>query len=152
MSMKRYALLENGVVTRVVAQDSPPELAGQWVDITGKYAGPGFSYAGGVFFAPPPPAARSKITKFAFRSRFTQAEKAAIEMASIDDPSAAPALRLLAAGLRANMADTRDAQFINLARSDTRAGVQQLESVGILAAGRAAVILDAPITDEESAE
>jgi hypothetical protein len=63
---------------------------------------------------------------------------------AIDHPS-----NLLAAALRANMADQRDAEFIALQHPETRGGVQQLEAAGLLAAGRAAVILDTPPTAEE---
>ena len=41
------------------------------------------------------------------------------------------------------------ATFIDLARPDTRSGVQALEAGGVLAAGRAAEILDSDIMDEE---
>lgn len=89
------------------------------------------------------------ITKLAFRQRFTPTEKAAIELAAADDPSAALAQRQQAASLRADLADQRDATFIDLGRADTRAGVQALEAAGLLAAGRAAEILDAAVQDAE---
>lgn len=91
------------------------------------------------------------ITKLAFRNRFTAAEKTALELAALHNPSLAinHQSNLLAAGLRASMADQRDASFINLKRPDTRAGVQTLEAVSLLAPGRAAVILDTVPTDEE---
>ena len=53
-----------------------------------------------------------------------------------------------AAGI-ATLADTAAATFIDLSRADTRAGVQMLETAGLLAAGRALEILDAPVTPEE---
>jgi len=89
------------------------------------------------------------ITKLAFRNRFTAAEKVAIEIAQLDDPAADMAVRAQAAALRSSQADVMAATFVNLARADTRAGVQTLEAVGLLAAGRAAVILDSPIQPEE---
>jgi hypothetical protein len=58
-------------------------------------------------------------------------------------------LRQQAAMLRASQADQRDATYIDLDRADTRNGVQALEAVGILAAGRALQILDAPVTEED---
>jgi hypothetical protein len=87
-----------------------------------------------------------KITVLAFRNRFTQAEKIAIDLASIDNPAAPMQQRQLAAMLRVSQADTSCATFIDLARSDTRSGVQILETYGILGAGRASVILDTPPT------
>jgi hypothetical protein len=90
-----------------------------------------------------------RITKLAFRNRFTQAEKIAIEIAGLDNPAAPMQQRAMSAALRASQADVASATFIDLSREDTRAGVHTLESVGILAAGRAAVILDTPPTAEE---
>ena len=43
------------------------------------------------------------------------------------------------------------ANFIDLANVDTRTGVQALETLGLLDAGRAAIILDTPVTPEERA-
>lgn len=91
----------------------------------------------------------TRITRLAFRNRFTSAEKMALEMAALDDPTAPMAQRQQAAAIRASMADTAAATFIDLARPDTRAGVQMLEAGGLLAAGRALEILDAPIESHE---
>jgi AAA+ superfamily predicted ATPase len=90
-----------------------------------------------------------KITRLAFRSRFTRAEKTAIEIAALDNPAAPMAQRQQAAMLRADLADQAQATFIDLDRADTRAGVQALEAAGLLAAGRAAEILDGPVQPQE---
>lgn len=89
------------------------------------------------------------ITKLGFRQRFTQAEKVAIEIASLDNPAADMSARANAAALRAYLSDVQAATFIDLRRSDTRAGVQTLEALGLLAAGRAAVILDTELAESE---
>ena len=94
-------------------------------------------------------AADSRITRLAFRSRFTQSEKIALEMAALDDPTAAMSARQQAAALRAYLADVGAATFIDLQRPDTRAGVQMLERVGLLQAGRALTILESAIAPEE---
>ena len=91
---------------------------------------------------PPEYAGSWHITKLAFRSRFTQSEKVAIEIAALDVPTAPMQQRGLAATLRANQSDVAVATFIDLQRADTRAGVQALETYGLIAAGRATVILD----------
>ncbi len=91
--------------------------------------------------APSTPPTRH-ITKLAFRNRFTQAEKVAIEIAALDVPAAPLQQRAMAAALRASQQDVAAAQYVDLNRADTRAGVQQLEAAGLLAAGRAAAILD----------
>lgn len=96
--------------------------------------------------APAPAPEPVRISKTAFRNRFAASEKVAIELASLHDPTlpANHERNLLAAALRVSMADQRDASFIDLGRPDTRAGVQQLEAVGLLSPGRAAEILDTP--------
>ena len=91
----------------------------------------------------------TRLTKLAFRNRFTQAEKVMLEIAALDNPAAPMPQRQQAAALRATLADTAAATFIDLIRADTRAGVQMLETAGLLAAGRALEILDAPVTPEE---
>jgi hypothetical protein len=90
-----------------------------------------------------------RVTVLAFRNRFTQTEKVTIELAALDVPSGTMPQRLAAATIRANLADMAVANFIDLDRDDTRAGVQAMESAGIIAAGRAVEILDAPIQDVE---
>jgi hypothetical protein len=90
-----------------------------------------------------------RITKLAFRNRFTQSEKVAIEIAQLDDPAAPMRQRAMAAALRASQSDVNASTFIDLDRADTRAGVQQLEAAGLLAAKRALQILDAPIEAHE---
>ena len=106
-----------------------------------------YIYADGVLTIHPD----THITKLAFRNRFTSAEKAAIEFACLDDPAASMPQRLQSAALRANQADLAAANFVDLARKDTREGVQFLETAGLLAEGRALEILDAPILPQERA-
>jgi hypothetical protein len=89
------------------------------------------------------------ITGLAFRNRFTRAEKTAIELAALDDPSAPMAQRQASAALRADLKDQESATYIDLDRDDTRAGVQALETAGLLAAGRALEILDATVQPNE---
>lgn len=89
------------------------------------------------------------ITKLAFRQRFDQNEKIAIELAAIDDPTALLSHRQQAAAIRANMDDQRDAKFIDLDMPATRIGVMALEQAGLLSSGRALQILDAPIQPHE---
>ena len=51
--------------------------------------------------------------------------------------------------LRATLADQAAAKFIDLDDDDTAMGVQGLEAMGLLAAGRAAEILGAPVQPQE---
>ena len=96
-----------------------------------------------------PAQASVKITKLAFRNRFTAAEKAGIEFAGVDNPAATMPARLMAASLRANQADIAAAQHIDLMRPDTRGGVEALEYFGLIAVGRADAILDTAPTESE---
>ena len=82
------------------------------------------------------------FTQLAFLSRFSDSEAVAIDLASI---GATPQ----AAGMRRYMSKVNAATYIDLDRADTRAGVQALEAAGVLAAGRALQILDAPVQPEE---
>ena len=104
-----------------------------------------YVYAAGMLVLAP----ATRITRLAFRNRFTQAEKVALEIAALDNPAAAMPARAQAAALRANQADLAAATFVDLQCADTRAGVQMLEAAGLLDAGRALEILDAEITPEE---
>ena len=103
--------------------------------------------------APPPIDAAeptdARITRLAFRNRFTQAEKVALELAALDNPAASTAQRQQAAALRSYLKDLDAATFVDLERPDTVAGVQSLGAAGLLAEGRAAVILTAPIEAHE---
>lgn len=96
-----------------------------------------------------PATADRRITKLAFRNRFTKAEKTGIELAALDDPTAPIAQRQQAAALRADLKDQDQATFIDVDDQDTRTGVLTLEAVGLIAAGRAVEILDAPVQDNE---
>ena len=93
--------------------------------------------------------ADNRITRLAFRNRFTLAEKTMLELAALDSPSAPMPQRQQSAMLRAYLADVAASSFIDLQRADTRAGVQMLEQAGLIAAGRALQILDTPIEPSE---
>ena len=92
-----------------------------------------------------------KLTVLAFRNRFTTAEKVAIELASIDDPTAPMQQRALAASLRVLNTDLAVALYVDISRPDTIAGIQSLETYGIIGVGRADEILFAPVKPIELA-
>lgn len=87
----------------------------------------------------------TSITRAAFRARFTHAEKVAIELAGLDDPAAAMEARHQSAAIRTYQKDVDAAEFIDLTDPATAGGVQALEAAGLLAEGRAAEILTAPV-------
>lgn len=102
--------------------------------------------------APPsvPSAAARRMTRFAFRQRFTPQEKVAIEIASMDNPSLPIEARAQSALLRVLLTDMHTATFIDVMRQETRVGVMQLELAQLIGHGRAAQILDTFVTDEEA--
>lgn len=82
------------------------------------------------------------ITKLAFKSRFTNNEAIAIDLASIGATVPAASMRRFT-----SMVDV--ATYIDLDEPATRQGLQYLETVGLLAAGRAIAILDTPTIEKE---
>lgn len=151
----KYALPENGVVIEVLRVDPatiwPADKAALFREAPDEVE-VGWLYDGTTFSAPPPapdPGADYRITRLAFRNRFLPAEKVTLELASLDNPAGPLLARQQAAALRAYLADVAAATFVDLSRADTRAGVQYLETVTLIATGRAATILDGPIQPEE---
>ncbi|MDB5850957.1 MAG: hypothetical protein JWP29_4709 [Rhodoferax sp.] len=130
----RYALVKSGFVDNVVEANEQPV---GWV--AAGDAAPGWLVAGDGF-APPAPA--RLISNLAFLSRFTESEAVAIDLASIGATASA-------AGMRRYLQLVNAAKHIDLDMGETRDGVVALEAAGILADGRAAVVLDAPIRQSE---
>lgn len=92
------------------------------------------------------------ITYWAFRKRFTHAERVGLELAGLDDPIADAAQRQLAASVRVYLADAAAAAWIDLDDEDTRTGVQALEAAELIAQGRSAQILDSPVQELEAGQ
>lgn len=80
----------------------------------------------------------SKITKLAFRNRFTFAEKVALEDAAKTDTE-----------VKVLLDDQAAAQYIDLDRADTAAGLDLLVTKGLLTQQRRDEILNAPINEDE---
>ncbi|MCG3785730.1 hypothetical protein [Delftia acidovorans] len=97
----------------------------------------------------PAPQTHRHITPLAFRRRFTGAERAAIEWAAVDRADATSGERQQAAQLRSTLKDQELASFIDLDDPDVAAGVQLLETVGLIADGRALQITDTPPRPDE---
>ena len=90
-------------------------------------------------------ASNRHVTVLAFRNRFTVEEKIAIDIASIDNPTASLQTRSLQASLRVYQKDLDNATYVDLERADTQSGVTKLEQYGVIGTGRASEILNAPI-------
>lgn len=136
-----------GTVQATAASFTWDEERGGWTDGENFYRDAGRQFS--VEDAPVTPNVDRRVTVLAFRNRFTKAEKVALEMAALDNPSGTLAQRQMAASIRADMKDTDAATFIDLGRPDTRQGVIDLEAGGLLAQGRALEILDAEIQEIE---
>jgi hypothetical protein len=89
------------------------------------------------------------ITKLAFRNRFTQAEKIAFEMAQVDDPTATQEVRLAAASVRVMEKDLAAGAYADLNAAAVQDGLRQLETIGVLGAGRADDIIWGDIEPHE---
>lgn len=90
-----------------------------------------------------------RISRLALRNRLTTDEKIAFELAQADDLSAALPVRQVAAGLRVLEKDLAAGQYVDLNGAATQAGLRQLETLGILAAGRADAIIWSDIQPTE---
>ena len=154
----QYALINNNKVENIIVADQEfiDAISNQYqrvesLDQPGELnIGVGWSWSqNGGFSAPTPEPepnqpSPKKITQLAFISRFTDAEAIALDLASIG-------ATVEAASIRRYMQKVNAATFIDLGRADTIAGVNQLETVGLIGPGRAEVILTAPITELERA-
>lgn len=89
------------------------------------------------------------LSVLAFRKRYTLAERAAIEWAAVDRSDQPELQRQQAAALRATLADIAVASYIDLNDPDTIAGVQMLQTMGLIEAGRAGAILTAQVQGAE---
>jgi hypothetical protein len=154
----QYALINNNKVENIIVADQEfiDAISNQYqhiesLDQPGEHnIGVGWSWnQNDGFYAPEPEPepnqpSPKKITQLAFISRFTDAEAIALDLASIGST-------VEAASIRRYMQKVNAATFIDLERADTISGVNQLEAVGLIGAGRANAILTAPITEQEIA-
>lgn len=141
-------VIKDGMVQYVCNANSVEELQGldgsfTYIERIGE-EGEGWAWDGEIFIEPIVKGKThpTRITKLAFFSRFTDAEAIAIDLASIG-------ATVQAAGLRRALKKTELATYIDLSLEETRNGVLMLESFGLLAPGRALVILDTPVLPSE---
>lgn len=146
----RTAIIRDGIVENVIEGVVDPVVfpGALFVDITGQHVGPGFSWDGATFSAPPIIVLR-RILRGAFFSRLTDDELEDLEFLSLDDATAPVATRRAKARLRRVLRTLEAMEWIDLNNSRVRAWVQLLETRGLLAVGRAVQILDAPVQPDE---
>ena len=122
-----YAIIENGLVVNTVISDTA--LAANW--IASDTAGIGWTYDGANFAAPPaPPAPVAHWTRKEFLLKFTPTEYAAIKAATIVD-----------SGVDYYWALFQAAENVMKTDAVTVAGINALETAGLVGPGRAAEIL-----------
>lgn len=101
---------------------------------------------------PAPSVPREFITAAAFWDRFTNAEMIDYDVAMQHDPGATNAAKRLAARLRIFRRELSDTGKVRLSKPKTTDFVTSLEAAGVIAAGRAAAILTAPVSADELAQ
>ena len=156
-----YALIDDGLVVNVITvEDTWPE----GVDITGldPQPGIGWGYDGDAFTPPPPelpepqpPVDNSPdgngpfLSNYAFDMRFTLPERIAIKQRALVLPGMTSEQVATALAVQVNIERAAKATFVNPQRAETRAGVMQFVTLGILTEQRALEILDTPIQPHE---
>lgn len=125
-----YLLIRDGIVVNAIVASAAEvaDLTDYDLVLASEQAGPGWRYVNGKLLPPLPAAGAVSLTQLAFLRRFTAEERIASRASA--DPVVQDFLHLL--GL---------AQEIRLDDADTVAGVNYLESLGLLAEGRAAEVL-----------
>lgn len=81
------------------------------------------------------------ISKLQFRNLFTLQERMAIDEFNVNFESMPSLTAQDKSMIRTSLEDYRTAEYISLANASTVAGVQLYETLGLIAAGRAAIIL-----------
>lgn len=126
----RYAKIESGTVANVIraTADHVASLPGTWVETD--EASPGWTYDGATFSRPD--TRETKGTFREFMSLFTQDEKRAIKIASLDPANVDLALWY---------DEAQGAAYIDLTDADLAAGMAVLVGAGLLTQARSDEIL-----------
>ena len=147
--MARWALIQSGTVATVVEQALIPTIPGLWVDCTGEAVGPGSLYSLGAF-TPAPATDYRFIRADALWDRFVGSENVDFDIACQHDSSAPKPAQRKAARLRLLRRDIDSLGYARLSGGKIQSLFTTLETDGVLAAGRAAVILNTPINFDEA--
>jgi len=109
----------------------------------------GWLYEGGEFLPPPDtsPTFGRIITKYAYRNRFTAAEKRAIKKASLGLNLLLTEDQWLSVAVAQD--DIMATAYVHLDRPETVSGTQALEALGLIGVGRATEILSPPVWSTE---
>ena len=104
---------------------------------------------GGSYQSPHEDESEWWMTVGAFRGRFTTEEKIAIELRSLDDPSAGEEARKMSAAIRAAEKDAQASKYISLKDARTINGIAAYVAFGLLEPYRAGEILNTKPTEIE---
>lgn len=151
--MKRFAIVVAGKVTAVTRASDALDPA--WIEIPDNSpVGLGWLYDGTNFTAPLPTVVAAdppkRIRFQAVLDRMTQAEAIDYELAKVIDPAAGVAAKRAAAKWRVREAGLRGIGAFRLSSARLINFFNDMENV-IIATGRAAEILSAPIQPDEEA-
>lgn len=152
--MSKFAIIAtSGTVIGIAKADSP--MAPDWVAVPDDTpVGIGWTYNAGVFSPPAPtvPAVRGpvRIRFQALLDRMTQAEAINYELAKVIDPAGTVAVKRAAAKWRVREASFRSVSAVRPTSPAITNFFNDMEG-SILAVGRAAEILTAPIQPDEEA-
>lgn len=145
----KHAIIYDGSVLRVQDLDenevqNVARHSQAVIDVTNANPMPeaGWTFDGLNFVAPEGVVPSRKITRLAFRNRLTQTEKASIYAIASQNNG-------LGFLMRSYLDDLSAATFVDLARPDTIASMNQLTALTILTAERAQEILNSPIQEIE---
>jgi len=144
----RIALVRDGVVTSVIRKNAAQQTAGVWIEDVGQDVQPGWTY-NGTTFSPPAAIIYTRITTEAFWERFTAGEMADLYVAAWQDTAMTAAQKKACAKIRIFMDDANASGYRKLDANKVTSFVNGLEGT-VLVAGRAAVILNTPITVDEA--
>lgn len=157
--MSRFAIVDAfntvvGVALSTVSLESPGE---RWVLLTpveAQTVGIGWTWVGGIFSPPvvAPEMPRPKTIRIAsLMQRMTLNEEIAFDLARQFDATQNNVQQKAAAKWRVRYKHLYDLSSVRLNKPVVANFFNDLEAAGVLAAGRAAEILAAPITDAEEA-
>lgn len=144
----KLALVADGVVTGIVKRNKTTATTGVWIDDSDSDVRVGWLYDGSVFTAPPA-VVYTRITTEAFWERFTNSEMVDLYVAAWQDAGMSNAQKKACAKIRIFMYDANASGYRKLSANKVVTFVTGLEGT-VLAVGRATVILNTPITEDEA--
>ena len=137
MPQSRYGQIKQGKIANIVEQDEVPTVSGTWVLLPDGRERIGDAWP----WAAPIVPVVYVIDAQDFWDRFTFAERTQLEIAEQHNPADTNAKQKAAAQRRLRRRDIDRNGTVNLQKNWTVSYVTDMETDGIIAAGRAAVLL-----------